>query len=271
MLVLLRKGLSPINISVGLLLSLVLSTASPVIKRSESPPDGSKYHCSLLRTAGKIPPILNAQRWEDDLECYTWHLNQMLLRNNICFYFLFERKLLPMGYSTQGTLKRRQTVLPFAGIGTYDMIYTDYKDCYIANIYFAPIKHHLKSFDAEFHENILAHADYFEDIHINSQVNWYFHGNGGWLPPPKLRDISLTVYHEILHTIGVRHDETNEDALMYPTATRATKNITSYKFTNKERQQLLSMYGRLSDALCPLKNGEPDERKLPFCRGIELA
>lgn len=194
--------------------------------------------CSIVRVSPvRLPHGLSLPRWEDDLDCFVSQLNRMLSNADICFKFIFARSTPRLGHVEQ----------PYHRVG-----YEEYSRCYVSKIYFLPSKHHVLSLDKPFGRSHLAHAFPGNDVHINSEIRWFFHGRGLHEPPPNHIDITATLFHEILHTIGMRHDRKNEHAVMYPYTSGDSRDMSTYRFSNYECRQLLSMYGSVTDENCPL-------------------
>lgn len=190
----------------------------------------------------------------------------MMWSSDICFLFLFERTQRPAFEGAHGKRKWSSEEYTRSYIGDRPMTYADYKDCYSANVQFAPKRHHLRSFDPEYGNRVFAHTIDWDDVHIRTDVKWFYHANGEFTLPPDRIDISLVVYHELLHTIGLHHDETSERSLMYPTTTGSGMDMSQYTFSDNEREQLLARFGRLSDTSCPYMGRSFENISLPKCR-----
>src|SRR5436190_19910737 len=93
-------------IGIVLILTIWCSAATPINKYELC--TRPLYYCSLIRAQGttdNLRKTLHPQKWQDDLECYAWYLNNMMWSSDICFLFLFERTQRPAFEGAHGERK----------------------------------------------------------------------------------------------------------------------------------------------------------------------
>lgn len=122
--------------------------------------------CSVIRRTGPVPDTLTPEDVDNVLRAYADQLSKIMKRGNVCFKFYYDEFAWPLNvtqfyYRSALSTKKAED------------FYRSTSKCLVTNVRFVPIIHRLHNNDEKFTTGIVAHADYYGDVHINSGLRWF--------------------------------------------------------------------------------------------------